>query len=336
MRCDAFYEKGLIKPLTRFGAVMLVYALAVAAVLVFDIIWVTLAGGLTAALAACRLFIIAHDACHGSFTQNRLVNAIVGRLAFLPGLHNFSLWAYFHNGVHHRYTNLAGRDYVWVPLSWQEFPHLPRWRRLAERVFRHPTTLGFPLYYITRLWAPKLFLPFGRMPRHVRRRGFSDVALPLAFPILLTAGVLYAHLSDVEVNMLDLSLDLAATVVVPFVIVSWAIGFVVYFNHTHPQIPWFRDAGRWRRDFHQFEGATMLRAKGIWHWLIPGAIMNHTAHHFDPRIPVGKLATAHDYIAAKRNRPNQVWFWSPRKQWAVMRRCALFDYDEGEWQPFPR
>ena len=118
--------------------------------------------------------------------------------------------------------------------------------------------------------------------------------------------------------------------------VSWAIGFVVYFNHTHPRIPWFRDAGAWQREFHQFEGATMLRARGIWHWLIPGAIMNHTAHHHDPRIPVGRLEAAHAFIARQRNRPNHAWFWTPRKHWMVMRRCALFDYEAGRWRAFPR
>ena len=336
MRCDAFYEKGLALPLMRFGAIAAVYTLAVIAVVAFDSLWVTAAGGVVAALCACRLFIIAHDACHGSFTGNRIVNAVVGRLAFLPAWHNFSLWTYFHNGVHHQFTNLAGRDYVWVPLSWQEFSRLPRWRRLAERLFRHPTTLGFPLYYIARLWAPKLILPFSRMPRHVRRRSLGDLALPLAYPALLTIAVLLAHLREAEVDALGLSLDLAAAVVMPFVAVSWAIGFVVYFNHTHPRIPWFRDERAWRRAFHQFEGATMLRASGVWQWLIPGPIMNHTAHHYDPRIPVGKLAAAHAFIARQRNRPNHVWYWTPRKHWMVMRRCALFDYETGQWQAFPK
>ncbi|MGY9055970.1 MAG: hypothetical protein ACKVGZ_10285, partial [Alphaproteobacteria bacterium] len=79
-------------------------------------------------------------------------------------------------------------------------------------------------------------------------------------------------------------------------VVSWATCFVVYFNHTHPNIPWYQNAADWRREFNQFEGATMLRSAGIWQWLVPGAIMNHTAHQYDPRIPVGNLEAAHHHI----------------------------------------
>jgi omega-6 fatty acid desaturase (delta-12 desaturase) len=235
MRCEAFYEKGFTKPLARFVIFAALYALSVFAIVQVHSIWVTVAGATVAAICACRVFVIAHDACHGSFTRSRVINAVVGRLAFLPAWHNFSLWTYFHNGVHHQFTNLAGRDYVWVPLSWQDFSDLPRWRRLVERVFRHHSTLGFPAYYITRLWAPKLILPLAEMPRHVRLRGLLDLVLPLSFPALLTAVVFLAHFSDARLDALDLSFDLLGVVVVPFVVVSWAIGFVVYFNHTHPE-----------------------------------------------------------------------------------------------------
>jgi hypothetical protein len=51
----------------------------------------------------------------------------------------------------------------------------------------------------------------------------------------LAAVVFLAHFSDARLDVLDLSFDLLGVVVVPFVVVSWAIGFVVYFNHTHPE-----------------------------------------------------------------------------------------------------
>ncbi len=62
----------------------------------------------------------------------------------------------------------------------------------------------------------------GRVRRrgHVRRRGLLGLVLPLSFRALLTAVVLLAHFSGARLDALDLSFDLLAVVVVPFVVVS--------------------------------------------------------------------------------------------------------------------
>ncbi|HEY9226089.1 MAG TPA: fatty acid desaturase, partial [Gemmatimonadaceae bacterium] len=74
------------------------------------------------------LFIIGHDACHGSLTPHSALNKWLGRIAFLPSLHPLSAWEYSHNGLHHGWTNLRGRDPVYAPLTLEEFRALPRWR----------------------------------------------------------------------------------------------------------------------------------------------------------------------------------------------------------------
>src|SRR5262245_29777285 len=68
-------------------------------------------------IAIARLFVIGHDACHGSFTRYDWLNKVIGRIAFLPSLTPFSLWDVGHNVAHHGFTNLKGRDQVWVPMS---------------------------------------------------------------------------------------------------------------------------------------------------------------------------------------------------------------------------
>ena len=72
---------------------------------------------LVAALWIARLFVIGHDACHGSYTPNKTLNKWIGRIAFLPSLTPYSLWEIGHNLAHHGFTNLKGRDYVWTPFS---------------------------------------------------------------------------------------------------------------------------------------------------------------------------------------------------------------------------
>src|SRR5579885_36390 len=50
-----------------------------------------------AGLAIGMLFIVGHDACHGSLTPSTKLNAWLGRVAFLPSLHPFAAWEYSHN-----------------------------------------------------------------------------------------------------------------------------------------------------------------------------------------------------------------------------------------------
>ena len=83
----------------------------------FDAWWAKALMVVPASVAIARLFVIGHDACHGSYTKYDWLNKIVGRIAFLPSLTPFSLWDVGHNVAHHGFTNLKGRDQVWVPMS---------------------------------------------------------------------------------------------------------------------------------------------------------------------------------------------------------------------------
>src|SRR5436189_1431161 len=68
-------------------------------------------------LSIGALFVVGHDACHGSFTSSKLLNQILGRIAFLPALNAFSAWDVAHNQLHHGFTNLKCSDDIYVPLS---------------------------------------------------------------------------------------------------------------------------------------------------------------------------------------------------------------------------
>lgn len=69
-------------------------------------------------LAVAVVFVVGHDACHGSLTPDSRLNKWVGRLAFLPSLHPYASWEYSHNALHHGWTNLRRRtrSTVHVPL----------------------------------------------------------------------------------------------------------------------------------------------------------------------------------------------------------------------------
>lgn len=71
--------------------------------------WVKLPAIVALGIVQAALFAPAHETMHQTAFVSRQANAIVGWLAFLPGLHNAQFYAAYHY-AHHRYTNMPGRD----------------------------------------------------------------------------------------------------------------------------------------------------------------------------------------------------------------------------------
>src|SRR5438876_9922172 len=78
------------------------------------------------------LFVIGHDATHGTLVSGAAQNRVLGRLLFLPALHNYTLWRMQHNRLHHQLPNVKDVN-SWSPFSLGEYIELPRWRRFVER-----------------------------------------------------------------------------------------------------------------------------------------------------------------------------------------------------------
>src|SRR5690349_12493109 len=89
-----------------FAADCAMYAAAMAVAAAHAPILIRFAAGTAAGVLLAVLFVIGHDACHGSYTSRRGLNAVIGRIAFLPTLIPFSSWELSHNLTHHAYTNL--------------------------------------------------------------------------------------------------------------------------------------------------------------------------------------------------------------------------------------
>ena len=180
-------ERAVVAPVIWFFLDWLVLGVAIASLLVVEPWWVKVFASLVAAVWIARLFVIGHDACHGSYTPNKTLNKWIGRIAFLPSLTPFSLWEGGHNLAHHGFTNLKGRDYVWTPYSPLEFARLPWGRRQLERVYR--SGVGQGVYYMIEMWWKKLFFP-GR--KHVTTRRAShtvDSCLVTGFAALWIGGL---------------------------------------------------------------------------------------------------------------------------------------------------
>jgi omega-6 fatty acid desaturase (delta-12 desaturase) len=121
---------------------------------------------------------------------------------------------------------------------------------------------------------------------------------------------------------------------VPLVAIQWMIGWVVFFNHTHPDVVWYDDADEWARHEVQLEGSTGLRFHPVLHAPMPRRIMNHTAHHVDPGVPLERLAAAQRHLVATYGDRVVSPEFSRRWLCDVLRHCQLYDYDAQRWIPF--
>src|ERR1700749_3878124 len=180
-------QRGIAAPILWFFLDWLVLGVAIGSLLVVESWWVRVFASLIAALWIARLFVIGHDACHGSYTPNKTLNKWIGRIAFLPSLTPYSLWEIGHHLAHHGFTNLKGRDYVWTPFSPTEFKDLPGVRRLLERVYR--SGFGQGVYYMVEMWWKKLYFP-GRKHVSSKRKSYTwDSLLVTAFAAVWVGGL---------------------------------------------------------------------------------------------------------------------------------------------------
>lgn len=288
---------------------------------------VKIVAGLVAGFVTGRLFILGHDACHQSLTPHRTLNKWIGRIAFLPSLTPYSLWEVGHNVVHHGYTNLKGFDFIWAPLTLEEFRALPRSHQLIERVYRSGWMPG--LYYMIEIWWKRMVFP-GKHAMPTRRPVFlKDCLLVSAYAAIWIGALLWIAYATSQ------SMILLATVgfAVPFLFWCSMIGFVVYAHHTHVRIAWHDHRDEWSRS-EPFVSTTVhltfpWRIGALMHH-----IMEHTAHHVDMSIPLYRLEDAQKVLEELLPGRIVVQPFSWRWYFDTARRCKLYDFSSDSWTDF--
>ncbi len=325
-----YHQRSLRSAVVQLAVRLVVYGAAFVAVLTLSSPALRLLAGLVAGVFSGSLFMIGHDACHQSYTSHNGLNQVLGRIAFLTSYHTYSLWDLSHNRIHHVHTNLKGKDFVWTPLSRPEFDALPWLWRVLHRGFRTP--LGLALYYPLEIWAPRLVFPRRKYLDRPRRIYTADRLLVLAFfaAQLLAVAALGGARSRGWSAWAE---DAALAVVVPWLVFNWMIGFVIYFNHTHPAVPWFDKPGEWSIAPSAIRGTVRLTFP---RWTRPFAsnIMDHVAHHVDPRVPLARLNEAQQHIEQALPGQIVVQAWSVRELREILRRCKLYDYEAHRWTDF--
>ncbi len=322
----AFEQSSLLLPGLILTFDLALFTGGSALTLLADALALKLVGTLVVTGAIVRLFLVGHDACHGSFFGNARLNAACGRLAFLPSMTAYSLWEVGHNTAHHGFNNLKGRDQVWAPFSKAEFDALPRRRQVLERVYR--SGLGWGAYYLVEMWWKKLYFANRKEIGSTRRSYQLD-------SLLVTAGaLLWLGVVALVARATGQSFVLLATlaVVVPFLLWNGIMGFVVYLHHTHPTIAWFQNRQEWQRERAYLTATACARLPFGIDRLMHN-IMEHPAHHLNPRIPMYTLRAAQQVLREKF--PGLCEY---RLDWRTYmdsaRRCKLYDYANHAWTDF--
>ena len=293
----------------------------------FESIWVKLLLAIFSGFMIGRIFILGHDACHQSFTPYRSLNKILGRLAFLPSLTPYSLWEVGHNVVHHGQTNLKGFDFVWAPLTLEEYQSLSTGKKVLERIYR--SGFGPFVYYIVEIWWNKMFFPSKKAMPATRPAFLWDNLLVSSFAALWIAALTFGAMATNQSILLTVLMGF----VIPFIFWNGMIGFVVYVHHTHPSVSWYSDKSEWLRA-QPFVSTTV-------HLVFPfkwGAamhhIMEHTAHHVDMGVPLYKLKQAQAKL--EEMLPGRIII--QKFSWAyyfdTAKLCKLYDTQRKCWLDF--
>ncbi|SFC30381.1 omega-6 fatty acid desaturase (delta-12 desaturase) [Polaromonas sp. OV174] len=303
-------------------------AALLAGVVWFDSVWLMLLCGLAAGFVVGRLFVIGHDGCHQSLTPHRKLNKWLGRIAFLPSLTAYSLWDVGHNAVHHGFTNLKGVDFVWAPLTQDEFQALSPLGRLMQRIYR--SGWGPGVYYMVEIWWKKMMFPRHSSMGNTRRAVFTwDCLLVTGFAAAWIAALVAAALLTEQ----SVALLLVLGFVVPMLFWFNMMGFVIYGHHTHVKVSWHDDRAAWQRA-QPFVSTTVHLTFPLQIGAMIHHIMKHTAHHVDMSIPLYKLKAAQAKLEELLPGRIVVQPFSWRWYFDTARACKLYDFRRHCWTDF--
>ena len=148
------------------------YGLAVWGLVSTDNVLLLVPLWLVAGAATAALFVAGHDAAHEALFDSKRLNAIMARITMLPSLHATEGWVFGHNRVHHGHTLKQGVDFVWHPLTVEQFGELSRFEQLRHRF--EWGLVGSGQYYLREIWWNKMVrFPFPkRWATTVRRDKF--------------------------------------------------------------------------------------------------------------------------------------------------------------------
>jgi omega-6 fatty acid desaturase (delta-12 desaturase) len=279
-------------------------------------------------LAAGVIFVLAHDTAHDALFPSHWLNRVLAQLFFVPTWHPYTGWVHAHNHVHHGWTNYQPRDYVWAPLSLTQYQALSPLRKWFYRFCR--TAPGFAAYYGYEVLWRKIWLVQPEVRRRKTRAQWllDDLIL---FGLMVVQGVLGVTIARQFGVTQPAWLLVVMSQVIPAILGNWLVGFITYLHHTHASMPWFEDLTQWNFYTGQILGTAHVKFPGEVNTVIHH-VMEHTAHHVDPRIPLYRLPAAQEQLNASSDVTKHKFSWNSFRY--TQRTCQLYDFAEHCWTDY--
>ena len=237
----------------------------------------TLLFALPAAGFVMRLFMIQHDCGHGSFFASRRARDWTGFVIGVLTLTPYQYWRKTHAYHHAHSGDLDFRGFGDIDtLTVREYEALPRKRRLAYRLYRHPLVLfliGPAFQFLVKHRYP------WDIPRDWRQAWRSVWWTNLALVVVVVAMSAVVGLGPFLL------------VQVPITLFSCAIGVVLFYvQHQFENTYWHRHED-W--DFYDaaLEGSSHLVLPRPLQWITANIGLHHV-HHLSSRIPNYRLEDA--------------------------------------------
>ena len=230
--------------------------------------WLTLLLAIPTAGFLMRVFIIFHDAGHGSFFKSTRANTLIGWITGLLTWTPYEWWRHGHAMHHATAGDLDRRGYGDVyTMTVAEYLAAPWWTRLLYRVTRSPLvmfTVGPLILFVVgqRFYTPST----GRRERNSVLQ--TDLAL-----LVLVGGLVWL-----------IGWQAFVLVELPVVLLSTAVGvWLFYVQHNFDRAYFVR-----REDWDYFtagmNGSSFYKLPRLLQWFT-GNIGFHHIHHLSPKIP---------------------------------------------------
>ncbi|MBE3594699.1 MAG: fatty acid desaturase, partial [Candidatus Carbobacillus altaicus] len=249
--------------------IMMIFLVA-AHVLTTPFWWIVFPLDILLSLFLVRLFILQHDAGHGSLFPKRWANDLFGSISGVFTLVPYHHWKYTHARHHATSGNLDKRGVGDImTLTVDEYLALSAVGRLKYRLYRNPFVLFLlgPIYeFMLRYRLP---LGFGGKRPHIQFSVYATDAALLLF--LLTIGWAFGWWTLLLIYL-------------PTIYFAAMFGiFLFYVQHQFEDAYWEHDP-RWEYLKAAMEGSTYLKLPRVLQWLT-GNIGFHHIHHLAPMIP---------------------------------------------------
>jgi omega-6 fatty acid desaturase (delta-12 desaturase) len=328
-----FVTHHLLRPIALLGAEFALYAFAVVGAVLSEPLWQKLAFALVAGVLTATMAIIGHDCAHRGGTRFNWLSRLIGTIGFLPALHPLSRWAFHHNQVHHRYTAQIGVDNAYSPMTADQYRAASPSRRAYYRFQR--SIWGQPLFYLVDIWVADIFFPSAKQRATFTGRDYFDLALVYAWLVGFLAGLTWLSLHVGHAAGLGAAFANAAIfgLLIPFLVWNIFISFVTVIQHTGPDVKWSVATGRPSTTDQKLHGTVRIRFPEIIDILFH-RLMQHTAHHLNPIIPLYSLKAAQHALEEGRSGDVISIRWTPAYHWQLTRDCKLYDPKADGWCDF--